>query len=293
MAVAAIMVILTPSCQNKETAEKLLLGGSGWSKVVIIDKESKAIEWEYPLEKGWECNSVVSLPGEKILFTYSKGARVVNMSKETIWDMPAPEGTEMQTARLLPDGNILLAWSGHPMTIMEVTQDGELISKCEYETGIETPHGQIRRINKSENGNYLVTLIGGRKAILSIDKNGTEVDAMIFGEGNVFTVEKNSGNQYWVALGDANALILADIEKKEVIKRYNKNDIEGTTLFFVAGLYQKENGNLYVTNWQGHDKNALEANAPQLFELNAQGEIVWSLNDNENFGMISAIDVIK
>lgn len=43
---------------GKNKAEKLLLGGSGWNKIVIIDKDSKQIEWEHPLQKGWECNSV-------------------------------------------------------------------------------------------------------------------------------------------------------------------------------------------------------------------------------------------
>ena len=37
------------SCRQEQV--KLLLGGSGWNKIVIIDKETKQIEWEYPLER--------------------------------------------------------------------------------------------------------------------------------------------------------------------------------------------------------------------------------------------------
>ena len=50
---------------------------------------------------------------------------------------------------------------------------------------------------------------------------------------------------------------------------------------------------LYVCNWQGHDKNAVEANSPQVFEINDKGEVIWNLNDNERFGMISTISTIE
>ena len=45
-----LFLISNTSGQNK--TEKLLLGGSGWNKIVIIDKESKQIEWEHPLQEG-------------------------------------------------------------------------------------------------------------------------------------------------------------------------------------------------------------------------------------------------
>ena len=59
-----LFLISNTSGQNK--TEKLLLGGSGWNKIVIIDKESKQIEWEHPLQEGWECNSVAATPDGNI-----------------------------------------------------------------------------------------------------------------------------------------------------------------------------------------------------------------------------------
>lgn len=35
---------------------------------------------------------------------------------------------------------------------------GEVLSKTEFETGIERPHAQFRQINKNKKGNYLVPL---------------------------------------------------------------------------------------------------------------------------------------
>lgn len=75
-----------------------------------------------------------------------------------LWNIAAPAGCEMQTARILPDGNALVAWCGHPSTILEVNMKGEVLSKTEFETGIERPHAQFRQINKNKKGNYLVPL---------------------------------------------------------------------------------------------------------------------------------------
>ena len=68
---SALFLFAATSCQQK--AQKLLLAGSGWNKVVIIDKNTKQIEWEHPIQKGWECNSAVATPDGNILFAYKKG----------------------------------------------------------------------------------------------------------------------------------------------------------------------------------------------------------------------------
>ena len=67
----------------------------------------------------------------------------------------------------------------------------------------------------------------------------------------------------------------------------NANDIEGAQLFFVAQLLPKRDGGLYICNWQGHDGEAAKGHYPQLIEINGAGKMVWDLNDNATFGMIS------
>ena len=133
---SALLLVTATSCEKK--TEKLLLGGSGWNKIVIIDKNTKQVEWEHPLEKGWECNSAVATPDGNILFAYARGAKLIDRNHQEIWNIAAPDTCEMQTARVLPDGNYLLGWVGHPAVIMEVSPKGEILSRTEYETGIET-----------------------------------------------------------------------------------------------------------------------------------------------------------
>ena len=99
----ACMMLGLFSCGQK--SEKLLLAGSGWNKIVIIDKETKEVEWEHPLEKGWECNSASWTPDGNILFSYAKGVKLINKQGEELWNIPADAGSEFQTARVLDNGN--------------------------------------------------------------------------------------------------------------------------------------------------------------------------------------------
>ena len=64
----------------------------------------------------------------------------------------------MQTARILPDGNALVAWCGHPSTILEVNMKERSFLKPSLKQGSKRPHAQFRQINKNKKGNYLVPL---------------------------------------------------------------------------------------------------------------------------------------
>lgn len=277
------------SCQQK--AMKLLLGGSGWNKIVIIDKKTKQIEWEHPLEKGWECNSVAATPDGNILFSYGRGAKVITREHKEVWNISAPDNGEMQTARVLPDGNYLLAWCGHPAVIMEVSPKGDILSRTEYETGILNTHSQFRQVNKNKRGNYLIPLFA-TSDIREVTPQGELVNTTIT-EGTPFSTFALSNCNYWVACGDGHSLVEMNLDSGEIVRRYGENDIKNARLFFVAQLLPSYGDGLYVCNWQGHDKSAIEANSPQLLELDGMGRMVWSINNNETFGMISSISIIE
>lgn len=285
---SALFLFSATSCQKK--AQKLLLGGSGWDKIVIINKNTKEIEWEHPLEKGWECNSVAATPDGNILFSYARGAKVITREHQEVWNIPAPDTCEMQTARVLPNGNYLLAWVGHPAVIMEVSPKGDILSRTEYETGIEQPHAQFRQVNRNERGNYLIPLFA-TSDVREVSQDGKLLKATKL-EGTPFSTYALSNGNYWVACGDGHSLLEVNLDNGEVARRYGENDIKGARLFFVAQLLPAYGEGLYICNWQGHDKNAKDANSPQLLEIDGNGRVVWSLNDNEKFGMISAISPI-
>lgn len=283
--ILAVALILCSACQKKP--EYLLLGGSGWDKIAIVNKDTKKTIWEHPLEKGWECNSVAVTPEGNILFSYSKGAKLIDREHRELWDIPAPEGCEMQTARVLPDGNCLLAWCGSPARIMEVSPEGKILSETGLDTGIEQPHAQFRQVNKNERGNYLVPLFATSE-VREIAPTGQLVKSVKV-EGTPFCAVPAGNGNYWVACGDAHAFQEVNLDSGEVVRTIGREDIAGAPLFFVAQLLPKADGGLYICNWQGHDPAAASGGYPQLVEIDKAGEVVWSLNDNAAFGMISSV----
>ena len=285
----ALLALGFLTCQAK--SKQLLLGGSGWNKIAIIDKETRNIVWEYPLEKGWECNSVAATKKGEILFSYSKGAKMITREGKELWNIAAPKGCEMQTARILPNGRILLAWCGHPSTILEVNKKGKILSKTEFETGIKSPHAQFRQVNKNKKGNYLVPLFGTSE-VREITPDGQLVKSVKL-SGTPFSITILKNSNYLVACGDAHCFVELDFNSGKVIRQVNANDIEGVQLFFVAQLYPLQKGGLYLCNWQGHDPKAKQGKHPQLIELNAVGKVSWQLNDNTKYGMISSVCPVK
>lgn len=283
----SIVLLLCSVVAGQQKSEKLLLGGSGWNKIVILDKHSGQIEWEHPLEKGWECNSAVAVPGGNILFSYAKGAKMITRDHQELWDIPAPDACEMQTVRLLPDGNFLLGWVGHPAVIMEVDPEGNILSRTEYDTGIKKPHSQFRQLNKNARGNYLMPLFATSE-VREISPEGKLVRTTKL-EGTPFTTLARTKRNYWVACGDGHSLLEVNLDRGKVLRRFGENDFQGIRLFFVAGLWPVSGKGLYICNWQGHDRNAGGADSPQLFEIDAKGKVVWRLNDKRNLGMISTV----
>lgn len=281
----ALCLLACTSCQKKQ--QKLLLGGSGWNKIAIIDKDTKLIEWEHPLEKGWECNSVAALPDGNILFSYSKGAKVITRDHKEVWNIPAPEGCEMQTARLLPDGNILLAWCGSPATIMEVDATGAILSQTAFDTQIEQPHAQFRQVNKNKDGNYMVPLFATSE-VREVSPAGQTVKSVKV-EGTPFGAIALENGNYLVACGDAHSYLELNYETGETVRKVGAKDIEGASLFFVAQILPTSNNGAYICNWQGHDGEAANGKYPQVIEIDGAGQMIWNLNDNSAYGMISSI----
>ncbi len=280
---ALLMCCLFPS-----QAQHLLLGGSGWRKIAIIEKQTRKVVWEHPLEKGWECNNAVALPDGNILFSYKKGAKVITLEHKDVWDMPTPAGTEMQSVKLLPNGNCLLAWGGSPLTIMEVkAATGEIISKTEYDTNIKNPHAQMRQINKMDDGNYIVPLVS-QNVIHIISPKG-ELIRKVDVAGNPFATEQIKGSRYWVAGGDKHNLLEIDLASGKTLREIKDGDIKNTPLFFIAGI-ERSKKSVYVCSWQGHAKGKT---GPKVLELDKKMRPIWSIDPSDaGIGRVSSVCLI-
>ncbi|MGL4779918.1 MAG: hypothetical protein ACRCXN_03695 [Bacteroidales bacterium] len=285
--VKVILMATLLSCGTTITAQKkILMGGSGWNKIVIIDKDTKTIEWEHPINPGEECNCVDYTKQGNILYAYRSGAKLIDKDKNVIWDFPVnPKTEELQTAKQLPDGGYLLGIAGSPLRVVELDKKGNKRFEITYDTGIADKHGQLRIIEKTPQKTYLIPLMESGK-VIEIDKNGTLLNTISVA-GNVFSAKMYGKNQILVSCGDGHCYQIFD-RKGNLIKQIKQDEFENVKLLFVAEIAPWKR-NLFITNWSGHSSHQSE---PTLIEVTPENEIVWSLNDKSVFKNISSIKLI-
>lgn len=271
---------------SRHTSSKLLVAGSANACILVIDKQSGQVEWKYPLEEGWECNSVARTDDGAILFSYGRGARLIHEDGTIIWDQKVSDQEDLQTAAILPDGGFLLAVSGHPSYIREVDMQGNTVKEISFETGVDDPHFQFRRVIKTSNGNYMVPLFMGGK-VLEVSSVGKVIREFPV-EGYPFAIRELPGNKYLVSGGDAHSFAEIDCRGK-VIRRTGSEDIKNVSLQFVAEVVPVQD-HFYICNWQGHEKENPDVfKNPQLLEIDAAGNVVWALPIGNTLGFISTV----
>lgn len=268
----------------------LLVGGSGWNRIAMIEKESARVLWTHELGEGEENNAVTAAPGGNILYSYKQGAKLINLKHEVLWDYRAPKDTELFTATTLPDGGFLLGYCGHPARLIELDAEGKIRHEVAFETGISAVHGQYRQAIRSKKGTYLVPLMG-KGVVIELDKQGGELNRWPVVGGPFAVVEQESGNLI-VACGDAHAYVEVDRQSGKTLRQTDNAAIAPSAceFNFVAQIELLANGHLLVCNWNGHLTNT-QTIQPSLLELDAEGRVVWKLKANKEIGRISAVAV--
>lgn len=284
------IIILLLSSLRVAAQDKILVAGSGNSRILLIDKQTGKVEWQHPLEKGEECNTVALTRQGDILYSYKKGAKVVTWNHRVVWDYRAPEQSELQSATLLHNGRILLGICGNPARFVEVDKKGRKVSEITLPLRIEKPHSQFRQVFELHNGNYLVPVMAKQK-IMEVSRKG-EVMGEYKIDGKAFSsLELQDGNLL-LPCGDGHYYLIVERGTGKELKRVTSEDIDGASLWFVAQVLELENKNLLICNWGGHTKGAM-LNEPQLIEVDPNGKVVWTLNNKQEIGNVSAAYYLK
>lgn len=280
-----IFSFLISSCSL--TKPKYYIGGSGWNKIALVDAQGTQY-WSHQLEKEQECNSVTHFSKGKLLYSFKQGAKLIDENHQTIWEYRCDEGAEIHSASSTDEGNILLGICGNPAKIMEFSPKGEKLVDIPFETGVKRPHGQFRKISKTAEGTYLIPLMK-KKTICEIDANGKIVRELNPGIFVFSLVVLKSGN-WLLSCGDTHKLIEINPTTQEVVWELNETDVAGLPLRFVAEAVRLENGNTIVCNWGGHAKGAEKV--AQLFEIDKNKNLIWKIEDYQNYGNISTLDLV-
>lgn len=267
----------------------LLVGGSGWNKIAIIDKDTKSPYWIFQIPNGGECNSVVYTKSGNIAFTFSKGVAMVNQDAKIMFEILAKSGEEIQSITEIK-GGFLVGICGNPSRILELNKFGDIKKEITYDLGIANPHSQHRQIKKTSRGTYIIPVTGAGK-VLELDGTGKVIrDVKI--KGVPFSVSELSNGNWLIPCGDAGYFVEVNPKTGDVVKKVDSETIGGgIKLGFVAEVVRLKNGNTLVCNWLGHGGDSSQ---PILFELNPENKVIWRVENNSaDLGAISAVCPVK
>lgn len=286
-----LFLLLFLSCSVQLFAQKkLVLAGSGNPSIWVVDKKTGVVDWQHPLEKGEECNAVSVTKQGNILYSYKKGAKLVSIDHRVIWEYKTPDNTELQSATLLRDGGFLLGICGNPALFIELDNQGQERNRVELDLQIPKPHSQFRQVFQLRNKNYLLPVMSKQK-VMEVNRQGKVVSEFAVDGRPFSSLELKNGNLL-LPCGDGHYFLIVDRKTGKELRRVTSDNIQGASLLFVAQVLDAGKGNLIVCNWHGHTKD-ITVDEPQLLEINKDGKVVWSLNDKENIGKVSAACLVK
>lgn len=181
-------------------------------------------------------------------------------------------GKDVHAFTRLKNGNTMIAESGNERIIL-VNSEGKIVG--------ETPlgkegRGKTRQAEVLANGNYLVCAEPSG-TVTEYNPQGEIVWEYKIGSRVYGAIRLTNGNTL-IGSGSGNSVVEVSPEKKVVWKVKNtvpKTDIE---LQWTACLKELENGHIIVDNCHAGPDN------PQLFELDADRNVVWQFNEYELVG---------
>jgi len=256
--------------QEPATQRRLLISGCALGYVAIVDTTGK-VEWKMPEKR--EASDTWLLPNGHILMAYKYGVKEIipdmasGTGAKTVWERPTAKGGETHACQPLPKNRILIGESYQGVSyILEIDRAGKEYARVELK-GFGGAHNSFRQIRKTPLGTYLVTQQRGNGKALEIDAKGKTLRT--FAGGRFVATRLANGNTL-IACGDAHRVIEVDPEGKTVWS-VGKDDIEGVSIGFAAGLQRLPNGNTLLTNWGGHGGSA----GPAILEITRAKKVVW------------------
>ncbi|NQU53469.1 MAG: hypothetical protein HQ522_13120 [Bacteroidetes bacterium] len=279
-----LLILLLAISFSISAQNKLLVGGSGWGQVAILDKTSGEIEWSHQLDKGTECNDAEMTREGNILIGYKKGAKLITKDQKVLWDFKAELEQELFTATQLPNGNYFLAACAHPARFITLNKKGKKISEQNFELEIKNVHGQFRQVLPTKNKTLIIPVFGTGE-VIEINKKSKVIKRIKVG-GNPFSVKILPDGNWLVACGDAHKFVIVDPKTESIVKSVLDSDLPEVSLYFVAEPHLLKNGNYLFANWNGHVKDKTQ---PKIIEIDYKNNVVWTLPYNEQIKNISTI----
>jgi hypothetical protein len=264
----------------------MLYIGEGYNKILLIN--GGKVIWTYSTGSGWEYDDVWMLSNGNILFSRMQYLAEVTPEKKVVWLYDAPVGTEIHTCQPIGLNKVLFIENGLPPKLKVVNIKTNAV-EVEHElpapslTDQKTVHAQFRRVRYTAQGTYLVSFLEmGR--VIEYDKHFKEIwsydvrspwAAIRLKNGNTLITDEHDVTTMEVT---PDKKIAWQITPSDLPEPYRYENSQSAT--------RLANGNTIICSRGG------KSQGPQLVEVTPDKKVVWVLQDWENLGPATAVQVL-
>jgi hypothetical protein len=270
----------------------MLYVGENYTKMFLVN--GGKVIWTYQTGPGYEYDDVWMLSNGNILFTRMQYVTEITPEKKVVWryDCDNSKGTnhtEVHTCQPIGLDKVMFVVNGLPPRLMVVnTKMGavEVNHVLAYGQTLETRniHGQFRRARYTAQGTYLLSYLSEKK-VVELDKNFNEV-------------WKYPIRKPWAALRlkNGNTLITDEDDsltrevnpKGETVWEYKSSELPEAFRMVQAPqtCTRLANGNTIFCSRGGSGKG------PQLVEIAPDKSVVWVLQDWQDLGDATAVQIL-
>lgn len=256
----------------------------------ILNSDGKKA-WAYP----HSTRDGYMLDDGSVVLTLSKskkhpGGAVVKVSPDgietLIW-----KGTqsEVNSAHPTSTGTFVITEAGKRPRLLEVNSKGDVIVEFPLKCQAKNHHLQTRMARKLDDGTYLVPHLLDF-AVINYAADGSvisQLDTTVPGDVDrkihswPFTAIRHGDGHTFVCCTNGNRVVDFDADGK-IVWSLTNDDLPGPWLQDPCGGQVLPNGNVVIACYAGGRKNR---NAPKLFEITRDKEVVWTHRDGQQVGI--------
>jgi len=270
----------------------MLYVGENYTKMFLVNDGN--VVWTYQTGPGYEYDDAWMLSNGNILFTRMQYVAEITPDKKVVWrydcdNSKSTNHTEVHTCQPIGLDKVMFVVNGLPPRLMIAnTKTGalEVNHELPYGQTVDTKniHGQFRRARYTAQGTYLLSYLSENK-VVELDKNFNEVWRYPVRSAWAAVRLKN-GN---TLITDEHDSLTREVNRTgETVWEFKSSELPETSRLVQAPqtCTRLANGNTIFCSRGGSGKG------PQLVEITPDKKMVWVLQDWQDLGDATAVQVL-
>jgi hypothetical protein len=272
----------------------MLYVGENYTKMFLVN-DGKVI-WTYQTGPGFEYDDVWMLSNGNILFTRMQYVAEITPDKKVLWrydcnNSNGAKHTEVHTCQPIGLDKVMFVVNGLPPRLMIVnTKTGEVEVNHEIPSANGQAfnpwniHGQFRRARYTDQGTYLISYLSSG---IVVEYDARFYEVWRYGIRSPWAAMRlENGNTLITDEGDA--LTREVNHKGETVWEFKSSELPEAYRLFQApqSCTRLTNGDTIFTSRGGGGKG------PQLVEVSPEKKVVWVLQDWQDLGDATAVQIL-